>query len=659
MREDQPGDKRLVAYLIAHDGVVPESSALRSQLASVLAEHMLPSAFVTLTAWPLTTNGKLDRNALPAPDASATASQHYEAPLGPVENTLASAWQELLGVERVGRHDHFFELGGHSFLVISLIERLRQAGLQLDVRTVFSAPTLKAMAAVLAGGDNARRAVPENLIPAGCTAIEPQMLPLVTLSQGEIEQIVADVPGGAGNVQDIYPLSSLQEGILFHHLLQSEGDAYLMRTVVTFARRQLLDNFLAAVQVVIDRHDILRTALRWQGLPQPVQVVHRQARLPVVALECAPGEDALQVLRDHTDTHHLRLDLQRAPLIAAYIIHDEPGDQWLLALLDHHLVSDNVTLRLIMLEIQAVLAGQADSLPPSQPYRNFIAQAASVSQAEHEAYFRRLLADVDSTTAPYGVLDVRGNGAGIKRAVRPLGDELSARVHRTARQQGVPTSVLFHAAWGLVVAATSGRDDGIFGTVLSGRSQGTAGADHALGMFINTLPMRIRLQQHTVSDIVRDAYQQLSELLTHEQASLALAQRCSAVDASLPLFTVILNCRHGDLVNASGENVEDMGEQEGMHFIASETRTNYPIEIAVANVGNGFSLTAQSITGIDPHRIAAYLAQAVAALVQALEQTPERLASSLDVLPDDERQLLLRDFNRTATDFGPAQPIHA
>ncbi len=345
---------------------------------------------------------------------------------------------------------------------------------------MFAAPTLKAMATVLAGGNNAQRVVPANLIPADCTAIEPHMLPLVTLSQ-EIEQIVDDVPGGAANVQDIYPLSSLQEGILFHHLLQSEGDAYLMRTVVTFSRRQVLDDFLAAVQVVIDRHDILRTALRWHGLPQPVQVVHRQAQLPVVTLDCFPGEDALQILREHTDTHHLRLDLQRAPLIAAYIIYDESHAQWLLALLDHHLVSDNVTLRLIMLEIQAILAGQADSLPPSQPYRNFIAQAASVSQADHEAYFRRLLADVDATTAPYGVLDVRGNGAGIKRAVKYLGDELSAQVHRLARQQGVPTSVLFHAAWGLVVAATSGRDDGIFGTVLSGRSQGTAGADHALG----------------------------------------------------------------------------------------------------------------------------------------------------------------------------------
>ncbi|MBA1228906.1 amino acid adenylation domain-containing protein [Pseudomonas viridiflava] len=659
LREDRPGDKRLVAYLIAEQGCIPESSALRSQLAGVLAEHMLPNAFVTLEAWPLTTNGKLNRAALPAPDPSAAVSRQYEAPLGTIEATLAAAWQELLGVERVGRQDHFFELGGHSFLVISLIERLRQAGLQLDVRTVFSAPTLQAMATVLAGGGSAERVVPANLIPNDCKAITPDMLPLVTLSQQEIEQIVDDVPGGAANVQDIYPLSSLQEGILFHHLLQSEGDAYLMRTVVTFTTRDVLDTFLDALQVVINRHDIMRTALRWQGLPQPVQVVHRHAPLPVIHFDTAADEDALQALRDRTDTHHLRLDLQQAPLIAAHVTYDVANDQWLLALLDHHLISDNVTLRLIMREIQAVMDGQADALPPSQPYRNFIAQAATVSQAEHEVYFRKLLADVDSTTAPYGVLDVHGSGAGIQRSVQHLSDDISARVHQTARAQGVPTSVLFHAAWGLVVAATSGRDDGIFGTVLSGRSQGTTGADHALGMFINTLPMRIRLQQNSVRDVVQDAYQQLSGLLTHEQAPLALAQRCSAVDASLPLFTVILNCRHGDLVNTDGESVEEMDDQDGIHFLASETRTNYPIEIAVANEGPGFSLTAQSITGIDPQRIAAYLGQAVAELVNALEQDPARLAASLQVVPDAERQLLLNDFNATTDTFTPAEPIHA
>lgn len=658
VREDRPGDKRLVAYLIAENGTAPESALLRNKLASVLAEHMLPSAFVTLESWPLTTNGKLDRAALPAPDQLATVSREYEAPLGTIETTLAGAWQELLGVERVGRQDHFFELGGHSFLVISLIERLRQIGLLLDVGTVFSAPTLQAMAAVLAGGTTAERVAPANLIPLDCTALTPDMLPLVKLTQQELEHIVADVAGGVANVQDIYPLSSLQEGILFHHLLQSEGDAYLMRTIATFDSRDLLDNFLGALQVVINRHDIMRSSLRWQGLSQPVQVVHRQATLPVIQLDAAPDEDALQMLRERTDTYHLRLDLQQAPLIAAYITYDTRQEKWLMALLDHHLISDNVTLRLIMGEIQAVMDGRADSLPPSQPYRNFIAQAACVSQAEHEAYFRQLLGDVDTTTAPYGVLDVRGGDAVILRSVQELSDDLSARVHSTARAQGVPTSVLFHAAWGLVVAATSGRDDGIFGTVLSGRSQGTSGANHALGMFINTLPMRIRLQQNSVRDIVQDAYQQLSGLLTHEQAPLALAQRCSAVDASLPMFTVILNCRHGDLTDTAGENVEHLAGQEGIHFQESETRTNYPIEIAVANEGSGFSLTAQSISGIDPHRIAAYLGQAVAELVNALEQDPARLASSLEVIPQAERQLLLNDFNDTASDFAPVVPIH-
>ncbi|WP_029867013.1 condensation domain-containing protein, partial [Pseudomonas syringae] len=386
-------------------------------------------------------------------------------------------------------HDHFFELGGHSFLVINLIERLRQIGLVLDVSTVFSAPTLQAMAAVLAGGTAAERVAPANLIPVDCTALTPDMLPLVKLTRQELEHIVADVPGGVANVQDIYPLSSLQEGILFHHLLQSEGDAYLMRTIATFDSRALLDKFLGALQVVINRHDIMRSSLRWQGLPQPVQVVHRQATLPVIQLDTAPGEDALQMLRERTNTYHMRLDLQQAPLIAAYITYDTRQEKWLMALLDHHLISDNVTLRLIMGEIQAVMDGRADALPPSQPYRNFIAQAACVSQAEHEAYFHQLLGDVDTTTAPYGVLDVRGGDATILRSVQDLSDDLSARIHATARAQGVPTSVLFHAAWGLVVAATSGRDDGIFGTVLSGRSQGTSGANHALGMFINTLPM--------------------------------------------------------------------------------------------------------------------------------------------------------------------------
>lgn len=166
-REDSPGDKRLVAYLIAQDGSELSAAELRAQLATVLADYMLPSAFVTLTAFPLTANGKLDRHALPAPDARSVISRHYEAPQGAVENAVADVWRELLRVDQVGRHDNFFELGGHSLILVGLIERLRQLGLMANIRMLFAAPTLAAMAQAVSRADNqtAAFAVPPNLIP--------------------------------------------------------------------------------------------------------------------------------------------------------------------------------------------------------------------------------------------------------------------------------------------------------------------------------------------------------------------------------------------------------------------------------------------------------------------------------------------------------------
>jgi acyl-coenzyme A synthetase/AMP-(fatty) acid ligase/aryl carrier-like protein len=148
-REDQPGEKRLVAYLVAMSGEVIDAAELRGFLKEHLPEYMAPAAYVALSELPLMSNGKLDRKALPTPERDAYASRGYEAPIGEVETALAQVWAEALGLERVGRHDNFFAMGGHSLLAIVLIERMRQEGLHTDVRAFFATPTLAELAAAV------------------------------------------------------------------------------------------------------------------------------------------------------------------------------------------------------------------------------------------------------------------------------------------------------------------------------------------------------------------------------------------------------------------------------------------------------------------------------------------------------------------------------
>jgi aryl carrier-like protein len=169
MREETPGEKRLVAYYTCARGgegsqAVVAAEELRRQLSGQLPEYMVPAAYVRLEELPLTANGKLDRKALPAPEGDAYAVKRYEAPVGEIETRLAEIWAEMLKVERVGRHDNFFELGGHSLLAVKLMERMRQQGLHADVRALFATPTLAELAATV-GLQTSTIEVPPNLIP--------------------------------------------------------------------------------------------------------------------------------------------------------------------------------------------------------------------------------------------------------------------------------------------------------------------------------------------------------------------------------------------------------------------------------------------------------------------------------------------------------------
>ncbi|WP_028447472.1 non-ribosomal peptide synthetase [Chitinimonas koreensis] len=635
------GDAGLVAYLVPADAAdaVPPAAELRRLLAQRLPDYMVPAHFIVLERLPLTPNGKVDRKALPAPGRQG--GQDDLAPRDATEAMLAQIWRELLGLERVGVRDDFFALGGHSLLAVAVVERLRRAGLAAEVRTLFAHPTIEGLAAALGAGF-AAAAVPPNRIPADAQAITPDMLPLVALTAEAIAAIVAAVPGGAANVQDIYPLAPLQEGLLFHHLREREGDAYLTTLQFAFADRERLDRFAAALQAVIDRHDILRTVVVWQSLDQPVQVVLRRAALRIEEVE-ADGDVAAE-LRARYDPARYRLDIGQAPMIRGFAARDAAGGRWLLHLLQHHLIDDNLSLQRMFAELRRILAGEARLLPAALPFRHFIAQARQgVDAAEHEAFFNAMLGRVDATTAPFGVAALPAGGA-LDQVRRPLPAELVERLRRQARTCRVGTASLLHLAWALVLARLTGRGEVVFGTVLFGRLQGGQGAAQVMGPCINTLPICLRVDGVGLRDGLRRTHALLAQLLRHEHAPLSLAQRCSGVAAPQPLFASLLNCRRGE-----GEFGADL--MDGGALIHAEERTDLPFVVSVDELPDAMVLAVQAGAGIAAQRLYDSMQAALAALAQGLEQTPERPVRALDILPAGERAQLLAGWNATARPY--------
>src|SRR6266536_7451 len=309
----------------------------------------------------------------------------------------------------------------------------------------------------------------------------------------------------------------------------------------------------------------------------------------------------------------------------------------------HHLVQDHLGLEVMLAEVRAVLAGDAGRLPAPVPFRDFVAQARlGVPREEHERFFAALLGDVSEPTAPFGLLDVRGDGGAAAEARVVVAEGLAGRVRERARVLGVSPATVFHVVWARVLAVAAGRDDVVFGTVLFGRMNAGAGAGRVPGPFINTLPVRVAAGRVSVAGAVAGMQAQLAGLLVHEHAPLVLAQAASGVAAPAPLFTSILNYRHTP-VPAPGA-----GRVEGIEVLYFWERSNYPVTVSVDDTGAGFAVTVQAVAPADPGQVCGLVEAAAAGLVAALETAPAMPLHQVGVLGEAERGQVLAGWNETA-----------
>jgi amino acid adenylation domain-containing protein len=645
VREDAPGDKRIAVYVRTKASEDAFAETLRTQLRQKLPGYMVPSNIVLMETFPRLPNGKIDRGALPAPKGDRVGRAPYVGARTAAEQALARIWAVVLRLDRIGVHDNFFELGGHSLLAVDLIQRMRKIGMPADLHSVFLHPTVEALAyAASTPGHKSdeRLSVSGSSIPVGCEEITPEMLALVCLNQSDIDHIASEVSEGA-EMEDVLPLLPMQEGILFHHVLTGLGnDPYLARSVLSFRQRHTLNQFLAALQTIIDRHAALRTAIIWNGLSQPVQVVHRKALLVVREITAKGTEDLFEQLMLASDPRKLHLSLSRPPLLTAFVAASE--GECRLALVCHHVIADHVSLDVMFTEAQAMMQGRGLELPPPPQYREFVAQISRANLSENDTFFYNMLNDFERPALPFDLVDLRG-GIETRQVEFALSDNMSAEIRRTALQQGVSPAVLFHIAWALVLGRYSCLDDVVFGTVLLGRSNGLPDFDRAVGAFINTLPIRVSFADASLAELIRQTYQHLTGLILNDQARLAVAQRCSNVAAHLPLFNAFLNYRHTrwQLSATSGDGPK-RGRGNEIRILSGEERTNYPIGMTVDDTGAEFLLTAHCADIFPSEHVLTSMSNAVELLIKTIQsniETPSRALIELLPLPEDLKGKLI------------------
>jgi amino acid adenylation domain-containing protein len=443
------------------------------------------------------------------------------------------------------------------------------------------------------------------------------------------------------NVEDIYPLSPLQQGMLFHALYSPEEGAYVEQWPLMVDGALDVDAHARAVQRTVDRHTALRTGMVWRNAPQPLQVVFREAPVEVRRLDWSDqGEDGWRrQLADFLAADRRRgFDLARAPLLrTAYVRID--GGRHLLVVTIHHAIMDGWSVPLIFADMDAFYraerGGRVLDLPPAPRYREYVAWLQKQDPAADEAFWRAALDGFGEPTP----LPLDRGGAVVAEEHARVRRTLSADEHRRlvafARENAVTANTVVQGAWALTLARWAGADDVVYGTVVAGRPAELAGVEQTVGLFINTVPFRVRVRETgTVREWLAGIQRTQGEIRQHEHVSLVDVHGWSAIPRDRPLFESAYVFENAP-IDGGGD------EDDPVHTWAMEIpeRVNYALTLVVVPAAE-----LELRLNYDPRRFTAQSAERILdtlrAALDAILHSSSRPLASVGVLTEEERRTL-------------------
>ncbi|MGK4582313.1 amino acid adenylation domain-containing protein [Kitasatospora sp. HPMI-4] len=633
VREDTPGRKILVAYAVpTHDHTI-DSTELRAHLAQSLTEYMVPATIVHLDAFPLTPNGKIDRKALPAPDF--TTETTGRTPRTPREELLCTLFTQVLGVGQAGPEDSFFDLGGDSITAIQLVSRAQQSGLTLAVREIFALRTPAALAGI------ARESAPTE------AAEDFEGRPFPGLEEETARLLAAD-PG----LTEVLPLSTLQEGFLFHALMSgAESDVYTTQLRFDLEGGLEAARLRRAAERLLTRHPHLCSSFRHEGLDHPLQLVHRNAELPWQESDLGhltEADRAAEAARIADAERGRPFDLDRPPLLRFHVVALASGHHRVI-LTAHHILWDGWSLPVLVEELFTLYTHDGDdsSLPAPVPVRGYLAWLAAQDREGAALAWSEAL---EGPAEPTIVAPQLGEGeAGPQLQLDlDLSAELTAELGERARSLGVTLNTVIQAAWGLVLARMTGRDDVVFGSTVSGRQAELPGIERMIGMTINTVPVRVRIRpQETLAELLARLQDEQSRLIDHHHLGLAEIQQLAGTG---PLFDTTMVYENFPLDLPALMAL--LGDELRLTAPESDDATHYPLRL---QAGPGLLSPALHLRlGYRPdvytEAEAGRILERLSLLLTAVAADPAQPVGLVDLLSAEERHQVLLGWNGTDTD---------